>query len=53
LSRQSYGDIRKLVTKDDGVISSSFLDEAEACERVLVLNDGKKLAKVRRARSPA
>jgi len=46
LSRQELWEIiRKLVNEGMTVlISSSFLDEAEACERVLVLNDGKKLA---------
>ena len=46
LSRQELWEIiRELVKEGMTVlISSSFLDEAEACERVLVLNDGKKLA---------
>jgi pyoluteorin transport system ATP-binding protein len=46
LSRQELWEIiRKLVKEGMTVlISSSFLDEAEACERVLVLNEGKKLA---------
>lgn len=46
LSRQELWEIiRKLVKEGMTVlISSSFLDEAEACDRVLVLNEGKKLA---------
>jgi ABC-2 type transport system ATP-binding protein len=46
LSRRELWDIiRKLVKEGMTVlISSSFLDEAGACERVLVLNEGKKLA---------
>ena len=46
LSRQELWEIvRRLVKGGMTVlISSSFLDEAEACERVLVLNNGKKLA---------
>jgi ABC-2 type transport system ATP-binding protein len=46
LSRQELWEIiRKLVKEGMTVlISSSFLDEAEACEQVLVLNEGKKLA---------
>jgi ABC-2 type transport system ATP-binding protein len=43
--RELWEIIRKLVKEGMTVlISSSFLDEAEACERVLVLNEGKKLA---------
>ena len=46
LSRRELWEImRKLVKEGMTVlISSSFLDEAEACESVLVLNGGKKLA---------
>jgi ABC-2 type transport system ATP-binding protein len=46
LSRQELWEIiRKLVKEGMTVlISSSFLDEADACECVLVLNEGKKLA---------
>lgn len=46
LSRRELWDIiRKLVKEGMTVlISSSFLDEAESCESVLVLNEGKKLA---------
>ena len=43
--RELWEIIRKLVSEGMTVLlSSSFLDEAEACERVLVLNEGKKLA---------
>jgi len=43
--RELWEIIRKLVEEGLTVLlSSSFLDEAEACERVLVLNEGKKLA---------
>jgi ABC-2 type transport system ATP-binding protein len=43
--RELWEIIRKLVKEGMTVLlSSSFLDEAEACERVLVLNEGKKLA---------
>jgi ABC-2 type transport system ATP-binding protein len=43
--RELWEIIRKLVKEGLTVLlSSSFLDEAEACERVLVLNEGKKLA---------
>jgi ABC-2 type transport system ATP-binding protein len=43
--RELWEIIRKLVKEGMTVlISSSFLDEAEACEHVLVLNEGKKLA---------
>jgi ABC-2 type transport system ATP-binding protein len=43
--RELWEIIRKLVKEGMTVlISSSFLDEAEACESVLVLNGGKKLA---------
>jgi ABC-type multidrug transport system ATPase subunit len=43
--RELWEIIRKLVKEGMTVlISSSFLDEAEACESVLVLNEGKKLA---------
>jgi len=43
--RELWEIIHKLVKEGMTVlISSSFLDEAEACERVLVLNEGKKLA---------
>lgn len=43
--RELWEIIRKLVKEGLTVfISSSFLAEAEACERVLVLNEGKKLA---------
>jgi ABC-2 type transport system ATP-binding protein len=43
--RELWEIIGKLVKEGMTVlISSSFLDEAEACERVLVLNEGKKLA---------
>jgi ABC-2 type transport system ATP-binding protein len=43
--RELWVIIRNLVKEGMTVlISSSFLDEAEACERVLVLNEGKKLA---------
>ena len=43
--RELWEIIRKLVKEGMTVlISSSFLDEAEACERVMVLNGGKKLA---------
>jgi ABC-2 type transport system ATP-binding protein len=43
--RELWEIIRKLVKNGMTVLlSSSFLDEAEACERVLVLNEGKKLA---------
>jgi len=46
LSRRELWDIIRSLVKDGMtvLISSSFLDEAEACERVLVLNEGKKLA---------
>jgi len=46
LSRKELWEIiRKLVKEGMTVlISSSFLDEAEACESVLVLNEGKRLA---------
>jgi ABC-2 type transport system ATP-binding protein len=46
LSRQELWEIiRKLVKEGMTVlISSSFLDEADACECVLVLNEGRKLA---------
>jgi ABC-2 type transport system ATP-binding protein len=46
LSRRELWDIiRKLVKEGLTVLlSTSYLDEAEACERVLVLNGGKKLA---------
>jgi ABC-2 type transport system ATP-binding protein len=46
LSRRELWDIiRRLVKEGMTVlISSSFLDEAEACDRVVVLNEGKKLA---------
>jgi ABC-2 type transport system ATP-binding protein len=43
--RELWEIIRKLVKEGMTVlISSSFLDEADACESVLVLNEGKKLA---------
>jgi ABC-2 type transport system ATP-binding protein len=43
--RELWEIIRKLVKEGLTVfLSSSFLAEAEACERVLVLNEGKKLA---------
>jgi len=43
--RELWEIIRKLVKEGMTVLlSSSFLDEAEACEHVLVLNEGKKLA---------
>jgi ABC-2 type transport system ATP-binding protein len=43
--RELWEIIHKLVKEGMTVlISSSFLEEAEACERVLVLNEGKKLA---------
>jgi len=43
--RELWEIIRKLVKEGMTVlISSSFLDEADACEHVLVLNEGKKLA---------
>jgi len=43
--RELWEIIHKLVKEGMTVlISTSFLDEAEACERVLVLNAGKKLA---------
>jgi len=43
--RELWEIIRKLVKEGMTVLlSSSLLDEAEACERVLVLNEGKKLA---------
>jgi ABC-2 type transport system ATP-binding protein len=43
--RELWEIIRKLVKEGMTVlISSSILDEAEACERVMVLNGGKKLA---------
>jgi ABC-2 type transport system ATP-binding protein len=43
--RELWEIIRKLVKEGLTVLlSSSFFDEAEACERVVVLNEGKKLA---------
>jgi ABC-2 type transport system ATP-binding protein len=43
--RELWQIIRKLVKEGMTVLlSSSFLDEADACERVVVLNEGKKLA---------
>ena len=43
--RELWEIIRKLVQQGLTVLlSSSYLDEAEACEQVLVLNEGKKLA---------
>jgi ABC-2 type transport system ATP-binding protein len=43
--RELWEIIRRLVKEGMTVlISSSFLDEADACESVLVLNEGKKLA---------
>jgi len=46
LSRRELWEIINKLVKDGMtvLISSSFLDEAEACGRVLVLNEGKKLA---------
>ena len=43
--RELWEIIRQLIKEGMTVLlSSSYLDEAEACERVLVLNEGKKLA---------
>jgi ABC-2 type transport system ATP-binding protein len=43
--RELWEIIRQLVNEGLTVLlSSSYLDEAESCERVLVLNEGKKLA---------
>jgi ABC-2 type transport system ATP-binding protein len=46
LSRRELWEIIRSLVKEGMtvLISSSFLDEAEACERVLVLDEGKKLA---------
>jgi ABC-2 type transport system ATP-binding protein len=46
LSRRELWEIIRQLIKDGltVLLSTSFLDEAEACERVLVLNEGKKLA---------
>jgi ABC-2 type transport system ATP-binding protein len=46
LSRKELWEIIRKLVKDGMtvLVSSSFLDEAEACESVLVLNGGKKLA---------
>jgi ABC-2 type transport system ATP-binding protein len=46
LSRRELWEIIHQLVKEGMtvLISSSFLEEAEACERVLVLNEGKKLA---------
>jgi len=46
LSRQELWEIIRQLVKEGltVLLSSSYLDEAEACERVLVLNEGKKLA---------
>jgi ABC-2 type transport system ATP-binding protein len=49
LSRRELWDIIGRLVKEGMtvLVSSSFLDEAESCERVLVLNEGKKLAEGR------
>jgi ABC-2 type transport system ATP-binding protein len=46
LSRRELWDIIRQLAKQGltVLLSSSYFDEAEACERVLVLNEGKKLA---------
>ena len=46
LSRRELWEIIRNLVKEGltVLLSSSYLDEAEACERVLVLNEGKKLA---------
>ncbi len=46
LSRSELWEIIRQLVKDGltVLLSTSYLDEAEACERVVVLNEGKKLA---------